>query len=58
MNPNTAQAIASFRTILGYVALALALVAAAKLFGGGSTLSGIPGNVEQLALVAIALKMA
>ena len=58
MNPNAANALAGFRTILGYVAMALALCALAKLMGGASTLSSVPGNVEQLALVAIVCKMA
>ena len=56
MNPNTKQMIQGVRDILGYVALAFALVALAKLFGVPMT--SIPGNVEQIALVAIALKMA
>jgi hypothetical protein len=56
MNPNVANTLAGFRTILGYVALALACIALAKLFG--ASVNGIPGSVEQLALVAIACKMA
>ena len=56
MNPNAVAAFAVFRTILGYVALALALVALAKLFGVNIATS--PGTVDQLALVSIACKMA
>lgn len=55
MNPNAAQALAGVRTILGYVAMALALCALVKLFG--VNLGGVPGSIDQLALVAIAVKM-
>lgn len=50
------ESLASIRTVLGYVSLAFAVIALAKLFG--TPIPAIPGSVEQLALVAIALKMA
>ncbi len=52
MTPN--DALATFRTVLGYIAIALAVCAAAKLFGMRPP---VPGSISELALVAVALKM-
>ncbi len=52
MTPN--DALATVRTVLGYIALALALCAVAQLIGMSLP---VPGSISELALVAVALKM-
>lgn len=54
MTPN--QALPAIRTVLGYIALVLAVAALAKLIG--INIPQMPGTIDQLALVAIACKMA
>ena len=51
---NASQSLASARTVLGYLALALALCALAKFLG--VQIPSVPGDVSTLALLAIALK--
>lgn len=50
------QVLPAIRQILGYIALALAVLALARL--AGLSIPSVPGTIEQLALVAIACKMA
>ncbi len=50
---NVNQAITQIRPILGFIAIALAVCAFAKLFGMRPP---VPGSISELALVALALK--